>query len=55
MIDTNNAANLEPPPARRQRPGAAFAVLLALWIVAVVAPIVFVLSLIHISEPTRPY
>jgi len=43
MIDTNNAANLEPPPARRQRPGAAFAVLLALWIVAVVAPIVFVL------------
>ena len=43
MIDAKTAALPEPTPERRQRPGAAFAVLLALWIVAVVAPLVFVL------------
>jgi len=43
MLDTNNAATLDPPPERRQRPGAAFAVLLALWIVIAVAPLIFIL------------
>ena len=43
MSATNNTATPERPPERRQRPGVAFAVLLALWIVAVVAPLVIVL------------
>ena len=43
MLETDTAAISGSPPPRRQRPGAAFAILLALWIGAIVAPLVFVL------------